>query len=36
MNITISAGMYVHLSKRTGKTKAELRKEARESVYGKK
>ena len=35
MNITISAGMYVHLSKRTGKTKAELRKEARESVYGK-
>lgn len=36
MNITISAGMYVHLSKRTGKTKAVLRKEARESVYGKK
>ena len=35
MNITIAAGLYVHLSKRTGKTKAELRNEARESVYGK-
>ena len=34
MNITISAGMHIHLTKRTGKTKAELRKEARESVYG--
>jgi len=34
MNITISAGMHIHLTKRTGKTKAELKKEARESVYG--
>lgn len=35
MNITVAAGLYVHLSKRTGKTKEELRREARESVYGK-
>lgn len=35
MNITISAGIHVHLSKRTGKTKADLKREAKESVYGK-
>ena len=33
-NITISAGIHVHLSKRTGKSKAALKKEAREIVYG--
>lgn len=33
-NITISAGIHVHLTKRTGKTKAMLKKEAREIVYG--
>lgn len=31
--ITISAGVHFHLSKRTGKTKAELKKEARRMVY---
>ena len=35
MNITISAGVHIHLSKRTGKTKADLKREAKESVYGK-
>ena len=35
-NITISAGIHVHLSKRTGKTKAALKQEARDIVYGKK
>ena len=35
MNITVAAGLYVHLSKRTGKTKADLKMEAKESVYGK-
>lgn len=35
MNITIAAGVYVHLSKRTGRTKADLKHEAMESVYGK-
>lgn len=35
-NITISAGIHVHLSKRTGKTKAALRQEARDIVYGNK
>jgi len=34
MNITVSAGVHIHLSKRTGKTKAALRKEARDLVYG--
>ena len=36
MNITISAGIHVHLSKRTGKSKAALRQEARDIVYGNK
>ncbi len=35
-NITISAGIHLHLSKRTGKTKAALRQEARDIVYGNK
>ena len=35
-NITISAGIHVHLTKRTGKTKSALKQEAREIVYGKK
>ena len=33
-NIIISAGVHYQLSKRTGKTKAALRKEAKELVYG--
>ena len=33
-NIIISAGVHFQLTKRTGKTKAELRKEAKELVYG--
>lgn len=32
-NITISAGLHFHLSKRTGKTKAELKKMAKDMVY---
>lgn len=36
MNIVISAGIHVHLSKRTGKSKADLKKEARDIVYGNK
>lgn len=32
-NIIISAGVHFHLSKRTGKTKAELKKMARDMVY---
>lgn len=32
-DIIISAGIHVQLTKRTGKTKAELRKEAKSSVY---
>lgn len=35
-NITISAGVHFHISKRTGKTKAALKKEARDLVYGNK
>ena len=35
MNIVISAGVQVHLSKRTGLSKSALRKQAREIVYGK-
>lgn len=35
MNIVISAGIHVHLSKRTGLSKSALRKQAREIVYGK-
>ena len=34
MNVTVSAGVHVHLTKRTGKTKAALRQEARDLVYG--
>lgn len=34
MNVTVSAGVHVHLSKRTGKTKAALRQEAKDLVYG--
>lgn len=33
-NIIISAGLHFHLSKRTGTTKADLKKEARRMVYG--
>lgn len=33
-NIVISAGFFLQLSKRTGKTKAELRKQAKSMVYG--
>ncbi len=33
-NIIISAGVHFQLSKRTGKTKAALKKEAKELVYG--
>lgn len=32
-NIIISAGIHFHLSKRTGKTKAELKKMAKDMVY---
>ena len=32
-NITISAGIHFHLSKRSGKTKAELKKQAKDMVY---
>lgn len=35
MNIVITAGIHVHLSKRTGMSKSALRKQAREIVYGK-
>lgn len=33
-NIIVSAGVHVHLSKRTGSTKSQLKKEARKMVYG--
>lgn len=33
-NIVISAGVFFQLSKRTGKTKAELKKQAKSLVYG--
>lgn len=33
-NIVVSAGVYFQLSKRTGKTKSELRKQAKSMVYG--
>lgn len=33
-NIVISAGIHFQLSKRTGKTKAELKKQAKSMVYG--
>jgi hypothetical protein len=33
-NIIISAGVHFQLTKRTGKTKAQLKKEAKELVYG--
>lgn len=33
-NIVISAGIHVHLSKRTGKTKAALKQEAKDIVFG--
>lgn len=33
-NIIISAGVHFHLTKRTGKTKAELRQAAKDFVYG--
>ncbi len=33
-NIVISAGIHFQLSKRTGKTKAALKKEAKELIYG--
>lgn len=34
-NIVISAGLHFHLTKRTGKTKTELKKQAKEIVYEK-
>jgi hypothetical protein len=34
-NIVISAGLHFQLTKRTGKTKTELKKQAKEIVYGK-
>ncbi len=34
MNIIVSAGVHYQISKRTGKTKAALKKEAKEMVYG--
>ena len=33
-NIIISAGIHFQLTKRTGQTKAELKKMAKEMVYG--
>ena len=33
-NIIVSAGLHVQLSKRTGNTKAQLKKQAKEMVYG--
>lgn len=33
-NIIISAGVHFHLTKRSGKTKAELKRTAKEMVYG--
>ena len=33
-NIVISAGLHFHLSKRSGKSKADLKKEAKEMVFG--
>ena len=33
-NIVVSAGVHFQLSKRTGKTKAELKKQAKSMVYG--
>lgn len=33
-NIVVSAGVFFQLSKRTGKTKAELKKQAKSMVYG--
>lgn len=33
-NIIVSLGLHFHLTKRTGRTKAELKKEAKELVYG--
>ena len=33
-NIIVSVGLHFHLTKRTGRTKAELKKEAKEHVYG--
>lgn len=33
-NIIVSVGLHFHLTKRTGRTKAELKKEAKELVYG--
>ena len=34
MNLIVSAGVHYQISKRTGKTKAALKKEAKEMVYG--
>ena len=33
-NIIVSVGLHFHLTKRTGRTKSELKKEAKELVYG--
>ena len=34
MNFVLSAGIHVQLTKRTGKTNAQLKKMAKEMVYG--
>lgn len=34
-NIVISAGLHYHITKRSGKTKSEIKKQAKEMVYGK-
>jgi hypothetical protein len=33
-NITITAGVHFQLTKRTGLTKAQIKKQAKEMVYG--
>ena len=33
-NIVISAGLHFQLTKRTGKTKSDLKKQAKDLVYG--
>lgn len=33
LNVSVSAGLYFQLTKRTGKSKPQIKREARESVY---
>ena len=35
IDISVTVGVYIQLSKRTGKTTAQIKKQARETVYGK-